>query len=314
MKKYHDDPITGGHAGSRRLTEKIKQTYYWKFMSKDIAKYVKSCITCKKNKTHVHTREKLTITNTPQKAFDVVVIDTIGPFVKSDNGYEYAITIICDLTKYLVTVPITNKSAKSVATAIFENFILIYGPMKKIITDMGTEYKNETMNELCKLMKIKYVTSTAHHHQTVGTVERSHRTFNEYVRSYLSNNKTDWDVWLSYFTYCFNTTPSTVHGYCPFELIFGKNQTNFEFLLNDTVDPIYNVEAYDKEVKYRLQVSNQRAKSIIEKYKQQQKRFYDTKTNPISIKIDDLVLLKNDAGHKLDSLYRGPYLVKEIGM
>lgn len=205
-------------------------------MSKDISKYVKSCIICKQNKTHSHTREKLTITNTPQKAFDSVIIDTIVPFVKSNNDYEYAITIICDLTKYLVTVPITNKSEKSVATAIFEHFILIYGPMKT--TDMGTEYKNETMNELCKLMKIQNVTSTAHHHQTVGTVERSHRTFNEYVRSYLSNNKTDWDVWLSYFTYCFNTTPSTVHNYCPFELVFGKNQTNFEFLLNNRVDPV----------------------------------------------------------------------------
>jgi hypothetical protein len=44
----------------------------------------------------------------------------------------------CELTKYLVTVPIPNKEAKTVASAIFENFILVYGPMKEIRTDMGT--------------------------------------------------------------------------------------------------------------------------------------------------------------------------------
>mgnify|MGYP002655063908 CR=1 FL=1 len=65
------------------------------------------------------------------------------------------------------------------------NFILVYGPMKSIVTDKGTEYLNETMSELLKLLKIEHLTSTAYHHQTLGVCERSHRTFNEYVRSCL---------------------------------------------------------------------------------------------------------------------------------
>jgi len=47
-----------------------------------------------------------------------------------------------------------------------------------------------------QIFNIKNITSTAHHHQTVGTVERSHRTFNEYIRSYISIDKNDWDEWL----------------------------------------------------------------------------------------------------------------------
>jgi len=41
-----------------------------------------------------------------------------------------------------VAIPIQNKSAKTVAKAIFEDLILKYGPMKTFITDMVTEYKN----------------------------------------------------------------------------------------------------------------------------------------------------------------------------
>lgn len=281
-------------------------------MKRDVTTYVKSCTKCKENKSYQNVREELTITNTPQKAFDTVVVDTVGPFVKSYNGFTYAIMIICDLTKYLVTVPIADKSAKATATSIFESFILVHGPMKKVITDMGTEYTNETIKELCKLMNVQHVTSTAYHHESVGAVERTHRTFNEYVRSYLSTDKTDWDVWLSYFTYCFNTTPSTVHGYCPFELIFGKKPLNFEFLLNNDNDPIYNIDAYDKEVKFRLQTANHRAKLLVEKSKVMQKYSFDRKVNPIDLRIDDLVLLRNDAGHKLESLYNGPYRVKTV--
>jgi len=79
--------------------------------------------------------------------------------------------------------------------------------MKTFITDMGIENKNSIIIDLCKYLKINNITSTAHHHQTVGIVEWSHRTFNEYIRSYISVDKTDYDVWIQYFVYCFNTTP-----------------------------------------------------------------------------------------------------------
>jgi len=73
-----------------------------------------------------------------------------------------------------VAIPIENKSAKTIAKAIFDDFVLKYDPMKTFITDMTTEYKNSVIEDLCTNLNIKNITSTAHHHQTVGTVERSH--------------------------------------------------------------------------------------------------------------------------------------------
>jgi len=314
LSKYHDDPSEGGHSGISRTLRKIKNYYYWPQMTKAISKYVKTCLKCQQAKTTKHTKTPLTITETPATAFDKVLIDTIGPLPRSENGNEYAVTIICDLTKYLVTVPIPNKSAKSVAKAIFENFILKYGPMKTIITDMGTEYKNQIIDDLCKYMKIKNITSTAHHHQTLGTIERSHRTFNEYVRSYISVDKTDWDIWIQYFTYCFNTTPSVVHEYCPYELVFGRLPRQFiDFNRIDRIDPIYNMDDYSKEVKLRLEIAYRRAKNMLDKAKADRKIKYDRNISNFELKIGDKILLKNETGHKLDNNYLGPYLVSEIG-
>lgn len=84
LKKFHDDPIFGGHCGERRLLNKLKSKYYWKYMKKDVTKYVQSCTQCQKSKSMTKHKEKLTLTVTPQKAFDIVQIDTIGPFVQSN--------------------------------------------------------------------------------------------------------------------------------------------------------------------------------------------------------------------------------------
>lgn len=120
----------------------------------------------------------------------------------------------------MITVPIANKEANTVARAIFEHLILKFGCPKSIRTDRGTEFRCSVIDELCKLMKIKHDFSTSYHHETLGTIERNHRNYNEYVRAYLDECNDQWDVLLQYFTFCYNTSP---HGafdckYSPFEL------------------------------------------------------------------------------------------------
>ena len=88
MLKYHDDLIEGGHCEIHRTAEKIKRYYYWKNMTKDIAKYVKACHKCQLSKTNKHIKCPMIIIETPNKPFDTVYVDTIGPFPKSLHGNE----------------------------------------------------------------------------------------------------------------------------------------------------------------------------------------------------------------------------------
>lgn len=314
IKKFHDEPMLGGHCGFDRLLAKIKTHYFWKKMSKDISKYSKTCHKCQINKPKPKIVEPLQITNTPQRQFDVVIIDTIGPMTKSTNNNIYAITIICDLTKYLVTIPIPSKDATTIARAIFNKFILIYGPMTEIRTDMGTEYKNEIMKNLLQLMGIKHSISTAYRHETVGTIERNHRILNEYLRSYLNDSDADWDEYIYYYTFCYNTTPSSCFNfkYTPYELIFSKISNIPEKLLNGKVDPVYNIDNFANEAKYRLQKAHLESKKLIEKMKAHNKSNFDKKANPISIQIGDKVLIEVGNRSKFDSIYKGPYIVSNI--
>lgn len=282
-------------------------------MSKDIAQFVRKCQKCIYNKVKFANKEPMVITETPQKPFDIMIIDTVGPLMKSHNGNQYILTLICDLSKYLITVPMPDKTAKSVARSMFESFILIYGPMKNIRSDMGTEYKNELFSELCNLMRINHRTSTAYRHQSVGTVERNHRVLNEYLRSYVSDNLESWEEYLKYFTFCYNITDnSALNGkFSPYELIFSK-KPNLPADLLTKVEPIYNIENFAKEAKYRLQMAHNQASKILTKLKMRNKEYYDKNCNPISINISDLVLIEKQPYDKYKQIYTGPYKVQHV--
>ena len=57
-------------------------------MIKDIAKYVKACHKCQIVRTTKHVKDPMIITETPNKPFDIVFVDTIGPFPRSIHGNE----------------------------------------------------------------------------------------------------------------------------------------------------------------------------------------------------------------------------------
>lgn len=176
----------------------------------------------------------------------------------SNNSNQYIVTMMCDLSKYLIICAIPNKSAKTVAQAIFENLYLIYGPFKELLSDCGTEYLNEILKEVLSLLNIKQIHSTPYHHQTVGTVERNHRVLNEYLRSFIQNTNEDY---LKYYTFCYNIAPHTSFNtlYSPFEVIFGKN-CNLPLNLTKST---YNVDNYAKEIKYRMQKINNTVEELL---------------------------------------------------
>lgn len=228
------------------------------------------------------------------------------------SGNRYALTLICNLSKFVVIIPIKTKSSDAIARAIFENFIANFGIMKQIRSDRGTEFVNDSLNKLCSLLNIKHSVSTAYYHESVGTIERNHRVFNEYVRAFVQKID-EWDTHVNYFTFCYNTTKCSSLGnrFSLFESVFGKlpNLNNVNF---NTVEPLYNLENYALELKLRLQTAYAEAIEILNKMKFNNKQFYDENARPIHLKLGDSVSLKTEPYDKFKNVYSGPYTVESI--
>lgn len=309
MNDFHLLP-SSGHVGIRRMVNNIKKHYYWPSLEKDVSNYVGKCVKCQKQKyTNIH-KEPLTITTTASSSFDKIFLDIVGPIDRDDNGFSYILTLQCELSKYVEAFPLRTKTTTEVARAFAEQFVLRYGIPKGIATDRGSEFTSKLMSELCNILNVKQSFSTAYHHQSIGALENTHKALGAYLRIQTDNHSSSWSSWLPYWCFSYNTTVHSETKYTPYELVFG-HLCVLPSNLCTTVEPLYNFDNYVTEFKFRLQKAQQDARNNLVKSKQSRKLIYDKIVSPITYKTGDKLLLKNETGSKLDTLYNGPYIVIE---
>ena len=101
---------------------------------------------------------------------DFVAMDLIGEFhLPSSQGNRYALTGVCMLTGFTWCIPIKSKKATDVARAYMQHVYSILGGSTKILTDNGTEFKNEVFREvLQKLGTEKLIHSPPYRPQSNG--------------------------------------------------------------------------------------------------------------------------------------------------
>lgn len=309
LNDFHILP-TAGHSGVRKMINNIRRYYYWPGLSNDCASYVKKCANCQKHKFSKPIKEPMVITPTAHSAFEKVYLDIVGPLEKDDNGFIYVLTLQCDLTKFVEAYPLKSKDTVTVARAFVDRFILRYGVPSEIATDQGTEFISNTMAEICNFLRISHIKATAYHHQSIGSLENSHKTLNSFLRIQMRNYGSSWSSWIPYFCFMYNTSYHCSTRYSPYELVFGKKCNLPNNLVNsDTVEPLYNADSYPLELKFRLQKAQQDARQNLESEKFKRKVIYDRQINPITYEKDDLILLKSESGNKLQSVYEGPFSV-----
>lgn len=149
-------------------------------MRDDIKNYVNACTQCSLNKHSIKTKEKLTLTDTSEQPFDLVLIYTVGIVPTTAKGNKYIVSMQCNLTKYVIYAPVPDKSASTIARALVDDLILRFGPVKPLLSDAGTDYVNEVMSGICELLHIQKRQATTAHPEKIGSLERNHRVLNDF--------------------------------------------------------------------------------------------------------------------------------------
>lgn len=313
IRRAHSLP-TGGHFGIEKMYKTLKLNFYWPNMIEDVKQCVKACELCQKKKHSRVPKTPMTITDTAESTFDKIYMDLVGPLPESHSGNKYVLTLQDDLSKFLWCYPIPDKSANVVARALVEKFFLPYHFPKFLVSDCGLEFVNKVQKSVCGLLKIEQITSAPYHHQSIGSLENSHKSLNSYLRTYSDEDKYNWDLWMPYFSYAYNSTVHMSTKYTPFELIFGKNNMLPDGTLKALKETSYNYEDYLLELKHRLKIAIADAKEFQLKAKMKRKIEYDrsNKVKTKNFQIGDYVLMKTNNNNKLENIYEGPYEIKKI--
>lgn len=309
IKEYHES-TWGGHKGVSKTYWRIRENFYWGKLKTDVENFIRLCQKCQENKlVRMKNRQPMKITDTPTQPFEKIQIDIVGPLPKTSAGNEYILTIQDNFSKYSDAIPLPVINSVSVAYALAEEFISRHGGPRVIHTDQGRNFTSGMMKTFCKIFQIKQINSTSYHPQSLGSLERSHITLVEYLKNFAS--KQDWDEWLRYAIFSYNTSVHESTGFTPHALVYEREARLPTAISDETIPPTY--VDYLKDLFRKISDIQATAADNLIAAKVRSKRYYDRKSNPSNFRENTLVyLLKEPKKSKLDANYVGPYMLEKL--
>ena len=104
---------------------------------------------------------------------DIVHIDIL-PNLPCSAGYQHIITMIDVFSYYLFAYPTQNMTAQSVEKCIIEVKTRHAYLLTTIISDKGSQFTAEAVQEITKILDIEIGHATTKHAQNIGILERTH--------------------------------------------------------------------------------------------------------------------------------------------
>ena len=294
-----------GHNGTARTYMLLKRTYYWKGMKTDVSNYVKQCKLCQKQNI-LPVKYVSGHFSAPMAPMEFISMDLIGDFTPSSKGNKYALTVICMLTGYTFCIPIPSKKASDVITAYIDNVYSKFGGSKKILSDNGTEFKNQLFEKIAKELGVEFKCYTAPYHpQSNGRIEGFHHFLKSCMTKHISTTM-EWDQVVHLATAAYNFFPNEHSKESPFFLMFGRDpRVPLNTLLTPkirymgTEENILSLEALQRI--YHLVAENLKiAKERLHKNQQ---------AYPTKLKTEDMVMIKTHAEGQFQPIYKGYYRI-----
>ena len=207
-------------------------------------------------------------------------------------------------TKHILAYVTPDQTAKALAKFLYGGYISIFRALARLLSDRGTSFTSSIIEELCKILGIKWLQTMSYHPQMNRLVERSHQTIMHIIRKLEEDKKANWPSHLAEIAHTYNATWSTVTRYSPHYQMFRqwpRLPVTFVFpTVGSNKAPMR--EASTKSVDVYIASVRDRLRSALWEVQAQstaeacwQKQYYDRKIGTVNLKPGHLVLVKVDA-------------------
>jgi len=174
------------HPGIRAMRRLVTSRFLWPSMNTDAAVFVRNCMDCQRSKVQQHTRPPLEKFEEPVRRFSHIHIDLVGPLPQS-RGCTHLLTVVDRSTRWPEAIPLAETSASTCARALLSQWIARFGVPSQITSDRGSQFASQVWEQLCTLLGMRRIMTTAYHPQANGLVERFHRSLKAALRARLSD-------------------------------------------------------------------------------------------------------------------------------
>lgn len=277
-----DGNVGTTHLGVKKTQDHVSQRAYWVNWRADVEKFCRRCHVCQSVQHGLAPRHGQFKDYEANGPADRLHVDLTGPHPVSRQGSVYIMTAIDAYTRFLVAAPLKNKTAVTVASALVERVFLPFGCYRALVSDQGTEFCNDVLNETTRLMGINKLRTTAYRPSANGRIERVHRTLNGLLSKVVSDNQRDWQERLPMVVAAYNAARHDTTGYSPFFLMYGREyRTPLDLTLN-VADATRQVEIdFVEQLQDRLREAYTAVNRHLGTSTQRAKRRYDAKLRSI---------------------------------
>jgi hypothetical protein len=313
--------IVGHHGVERTFIKLNNYGHNWLNMKNHIKKFIKLCACCQKMSTIKPSIITHPFTIGTYEPMERIAIDTIGPLPTDELGFAYIVVIICCFSRYTTLHISKDPTAISAAEALL-NHAANFGLPYQILSDMGSQYINEIIDQLIFMMGVEKLDTMPGIKEENSIVERRNKEVGEHLRDILFHKKIKnaWSKVIPLVQRIVNAEWVESTGVTPAQIIFGnsidldrslflKNKPDIENETNlpDSITTkslstwISDMLKYQKDI---IEIAQNSQKELHLKY-------YNLASNkiPTDFAIGSYVLVKNTDATKIDQKWNGPFRV-----
>ena len=232
IAKAHNSGV--GHMGVETTLKRLRELNYpecqetnpkvWKYQREHVRKFIRCCPACQmmsQLKVPIHTQGFTIASYNPMER---LAVDSMGPFPADEYGNTAIIVIIDAFTRFVDMYAVPDMTARSAMRALMAHN-KIFGQPHQIVSDNGTQYCCEIIDELLAIWGVEHLRTVAHSHEQNGIVERANKEVLRHLRALLFDQRTltKWSDNIPIVQRIMNTTVHESIGVSPNQLLFGDS-------------------------------------------------------------------------------------------
>ena len=200
-------------------------------------------------------------------------------------------------SKYVVAYVVKDQTACTAAETVRNGYFRLFGVPAYLVSDQGKAFMGHIITHLCDLYGVQKLRTSPYHAQTNGQVERMNQMIICMIGKLEEDKKDCWSEHLPELLLAYNATCSTVTGYSPYYLLFGRrSRIPVDYLFPTLCDSPHqtkmevSVVAMQKRLKEAFAV----ARCLTSEEAAKQCRYYDHKAGAVALQPGDIVMVRTD--------------------
>lgn len=209
------------HQGVVRTKQRLRELYWWPQMDKMVESIISACITCQLNDKSAKTAPApLQPIELPDKPWDKVGLDIMGPFENAPASCRFAISLVDYYSKW-PEVAFSSHVTADVVIAFLQSLFSREGNPSCIVTDNGPQFLSSVFADFLAERGICHMRTSVYYPQCNGAVERWNRVLKECILAAEQMQKS-WKPAVTAFLQNYRATPHATTGVSPSELLHNR--------------------------------------------------------------------------------------------